>query len=315
LLVAVGVFVLASGVNDGGALLALGLRVPALRPVTALSALTLMLVLSPFVLGTSVATTLVHKLAPFPVADARAGALATIVASLVVVGVLARLRFPTSLTLGTVGALVGAGVGLGVAVSWRTAAVVLTAGIAAPLLGAAIAHHVAKGCGRLSRSPYGARRLVRVLHVFGFGAICVAYGANDGQRMLALFAIALAQPGPVRPGSWELTTIVVVFVVGAATGMYRFVGTLGSDLAPARPFDAAFAEIAAATTSFGGVMLGAPLSMTQSASAGLIASSAEQGWRRVRWDRVARLACAWVLTLPAAFVLGCLCGLASRSFV
>jgi PiT family inorganic phosphate transporter len=315
LLVGAAVFAVASGVNDGGALVALGLKVPGVRPGSAILVLAVAIVVSPLVFGTAVATTVAHKLVPFSGEDGRVAVLLAIVSSLAVVAVLARLRLPTSLTLATIGALVGAGLGFGFAVSWTTIGVVVAVGLVAPIVGGLLATFVSSGLG-MAPVPIGPRT-IRVLHLGAFGVESLAYGANDGQRMLAMFSIAGAAvatgPPQVHVHAWELLAIPLCFIGGALFGMYRYAGTFGADLVPARPHHTPIAELAAAAASFGGMSVGSPLSTTQAASAGLVGAAGPEHWRQVRWRRTARLALAWVLTVPSALGVGLFLGLAGSA--
>ncbi|HZR13641.1 MAG TPA: inorganic phosphate transporter [Acidimicrobiia bacterium] len=312
LLVAGALFAIVSGVNDGGALVALGLKVPGTRPIVTIAILSVAVVASPPVFGTAVATTIARKLVPFHGPDGRTAALLGIVACVAVVGVLARLRLPTSLTLATVGGLIGAGVGFGFHASWSTIGLVVAVGVIAPVVGGCVASLVATTLRVLSVPVSG--RTVRVAHYGAFALESLAYGANDAQRMLAVFAIAAGLTTTrVQPHAWQLGAIFVCFAVGAIVGMYRYARTFGSDLVPARPHHTPVAELAAAGASFGGMALGAPLSITQSASAGLIGAAGPEHWLQVRWRRTARLALACVLTVPSAFALGLALGLVGSS--
>jgi inorganic phosphate transporter, PiT family len=310
LLLGAAVFAVASGVNDGGALVALGLKVPGVRPGSAIIVLALAIVVSPLVFGTAVATTVAHKLVPFHGPDGRMAVLLAIVGCLAVVAVLARLHLPTSLTLATIGALVGAGLGFGFTVSWPTIGVVIAVGLVAPIVGAFLATVVSYAVG-MAPVPIGPRT-IRLMHLGTFGLESLAYGANDGQRMLAMFSIAgatVATGAPrVHAHPWELLVIPLCFVGGALVGMYRYAGTFGTDLVPARPHHTPIAELAASAASFGGMSVGSPLSTTQAASAGLVGAAGPEHWLQVRWRRTARLALAWVLTVPSAFAVGLLLG-------
>jgi PiT family inorganic phosphate transporter len=312
LVVAAAAFALACGVNDGGALVALGLRVPVLRPVTSIALLAAFVACVPLLVGTRVASTLADGLVAFAGPDAQDAALIAILTSLAVVAVLVRMRLPTSLTLSTIGALVGSGWGFGMQVSWGTTALVVLAGVLGPLVGAGIALAVMTALATLPPRATGPR-LVRGLHLAGYGAECVAYGANDGQRMLAVFALTAAASPQVDDPGWQLALVAALFAVGAVAGMYRYSGTLGSDLVPARPHDAAIAELGGSGASLAGLVVGAPLSMTQAVSGGIIGSAALRGWRRVRWQRIGRLALAWMLTLPTALVVAAAVAAIGRS--
>jgi PiT family inorganic phosphate transporter len=311
-LLVAGAFALACGVNDGGALVALSLRVRLFRPLTAVIVLAGLLALAPFVIGTRVAQTLTERLVAFSGADGRAAAIVATVVSLVVVFTLARLKIPTSLSLAVIGALVGAGIAYGFAISWSIVALVLAAGVAGPFVGAAIATGVVTGVSRLP-APLSRPGLIRGLHVAGYGAECVAYGVNDGQRMLAVFALTTAATATVQPDGAQMAAIAVLFAAGATIGMFRYVRTLGSSLGPVRPHDGAVAELGGAGASFAGAFFGAPLSMTQAVTGGLVGSAALRGWRRIHWGYAARLAAAWALTLPACVAGAALAGSVVRA--
>ncbi len=302
-------FAVASGVNDGGAIVALGLKVPGIEPGVAVLILAGSLIVGPIVLGTRVASTVAHELVPFSGRDGRLAVLLAIAACLLVTAVLARLGLPTSLTLATLGALVGAGLGFGFAVSWSTIGLLAAVGLGGPLAAAAVAALLSRGTRLIQRSVRTGA--VTLAHLVTFGLASVAYSSNDGQRMLAMFAIAATGgTAAVSVRLWELVTIAICFTLGAAVGVYRYAGTLGVELVPARPHHAPVAELAAAAASFAGLSVGAPLSLTQSAAAGLIGAAGPQHWPQVRWQRAARLALAWVLTIPSAFLLGLLLGAA-----
>lgn len=296
-------FALACGVNDGGALVALSLRMPGFRPLVAVVLLAGLVAVGPVVIGTRVASTLAHKLVPFHGSDARVAAAIAVIVALVVVTVLARLRLPTSLTLATIGALVGSGLGYGFAVSWTTTGLVLLAGIAGPLVGAFIAIAARDTLAAVSSRVRGGR-VVRHVHFGSYSAECIAYGANDGQRMLAIFALTVTASTRVDIVPWQLVTIAFGFALGAIVGMYRYAGTLGADLAPTRPHDSAAAEVGGAGASLAGALVGAPLSLTQAITGGLVGSASRRGWKRVRWTRTGQVAMAWMLTLPSGLALG-----------
>jgi PiT family inorganic phosphate transporter len=232
-----GAFALACGVNDGGALVALSLRVRLFRPLTAVLVLAALVALAPVVIGTRVAQTLTEKLVPFEGADGRTAAIVATLAALAVVFTLAKLRIPTSLSLAVIGALVGAGLAYGFSVSWRIVGLVLIAGALGPFVGAGIAAAVVTGASRLQRR-FSSTKLVRGLHVVGYGAECIAYGVNDGQRMLAIFALTTAAAASIDLDPRQLAAIFVLFSCGATVGMFRYVRTTArspNSAARARP--------------------------------------------------------------------------------
>jgi PiT family inorganic phosphate transporter len=283
-------FVLVTGANDGGALLSTGLKLSSVPPWAGLAMLTASVVVVPLTLGIAVALTFTSRLVDFG-ADHRA-VLAGVGCAVVVVVALTALGRPTSLTLATVGGLTGAGLGAGLPVSGGWVGFVLLMGVAAPLAGAAVAVAVSRLLGRLPPSgPVG------WVHRAGFALLCTAYAVNDGQKMLAVFALAFGR----MPGPGGLAAIAALFALGAAFGLPAAGRALGGRLVAVRPVHAAAAGLSAACSVLGCAALGTPVSMTQAAAGALIAA---HGTARVRWHAASRIVLAWLVTLPGSMLLG-----------
>lgn len=297
-------FAFVNGLNDGGALLSVGLDVRTLRPLTSLLLLTAAVVAAPLVVGTAVATTLTSRLVAFDAADGPAALLVAVVAAVAVTWVLAARGLPTSLTLAVVGAIAGAGVGAALPVSWGTVVSVLVLAAVAPLAGLGLAWLLARVAGAWPSSGSVDHRTQR-WHVGAFGLQCLAYGANDGQKMLAVFAVAAgtATADGVPVVGWQLAVVGGAFLLGAAVGLPRVAPTLRNGVAAVHPHEAVLSELSSGTVVLATGALGSPVSMTQAVSGGLIGAGVTRSYARVRWGQVLRLALAWVVTLPAAFVV------------
>lgn len=295
LIVVAGLFAIVSGVNDGGALLATGLKLPAVRPATGILALVVMVAVVPLVTH-QVAVTFVTRLATF---DRPGGKIATTIAvlsALAVVAVLSAKGRPTSLTLAIVGGLTGAGLGWGLPVSPGSVAQVLAFGVAAPIVGGLLAWVLV----RVPVAVTTARGLAR-WHRAGFLLQTVAYAANDGQKMLAVFMIALGFGG--APPAYT-SLVAALFALGTLYGLPKAGRTLGRELIASRPAHGVAAELAAGLAVIGCAAAGMPVSMTQSVAGGLIGAGMAQGGGRVRWYATLKIGAAWALTLPASGLLG-----------
>ncbi|MFG1751328.1 inorganic phosphate transporter [Streptosporangium sandarakinum] len=296
------VFAVVSGANDGGALLATGLKLPSVRPAAGILALTAALVLVPLA-SQRVALTFVTRLGWFGGPGGRQAMTIAVLSALVVVAVLSGSGRPTSLTLAVVGGLAGAGIGWGLPVSGGAVALVLAVALAAPFVGALVAWVVARLLGLATR------RGLRRWHLAGFALQCVAYAANDGQKMLSVFMIAL---GVSRAPLSVTSAAAALFAAGTLYGLPRAGRTLSREIIVSRPLHGVAAELASGAAVVGCAAAGMPVSMTQAIAGSLIGAGVSRGGGRVRWPAALRIVVAWALTLPAGGLLAGVVALAVR---
>lgn len=301
LLLAAGGFSVIAGANDGSTLIAMNLESKALRPVPSIALIALAIAAAPLVVGTGVATTVARGLVSF---EGRAGTsafLVAVVVAIVVIWLLSTKGLPTSLTLALTGGIVGAGIGSGLAVGWMSVGLVLAIGLVAPAASLLIGYLANRRLRALPLPVTGVRHRVRVLQAATFVAQCVAYSSNDAQKMIAIVAVATDHAAgrvAAQPASQAL--IAGLFVLGMLFGVRRLSGRLGRRVMPVQPMHLVAAKLAASCAVLGSSALGAPVSMTQSSTAGLIGAGASDRLDRVRWQEAVRIAIAWVVTLPAS---------------
>ena len=104
---------------------------------------------------------------------------------------------------------------------------------------------------------------------------------------------------------WVKVTVAIVLGLGTMIGWKRIVITVGEKIGkvPMTYAQGASAELVAASTIAVADMYGLPVSTTQVLSSG-VAGTMAAGRAGLQWATVRSLALAWVLTLPAAIVLG-----------
>ncbi|MEO3874618.1 inorganic phosphate transporter [Nonomuraea sp. B12E4] len=290
-----GLFAVVSGVNDGGALLATGLKLPTVRPVRGMLALVLLVAVVPLITH-QVAVTFVTRLGSYHQPGGRIAMTIAVISALVVVGVLSAKGRPTSLTLAIVGGLAGAGTGWGLPVSPGSVALVLAFGLAAPLAGGLLAWVLVRVLVAVTTA-----RGLSGWHRAGFLLQGFAYAANDGQKMLAVFMIAFGVPDAMPAYT---SAAAVLFGLGTLYGLPRAGRTLGRELIASRPQHGVAAELSASVAAIACASVGMPVSMTQAIAGGLIGAGVAQSTGRVRWYATGRIVLAWLLTLPAGALLG-----------
>ncbi|ROR73139.1 inorganic phosphate transporter [Bogoriella caseilytica] len=290
-------FVVITGVNDGGAILAPGLRVPGLGVVRGLLVLTACVMTIPWLTSGVVAHTLADTIVEPGPLGATALAIGFVMAVIVVV-VLTRRGLPTSLSLAVIGGAAGAGWGLGAPVAWTQVGWVLSIAALAPIVGMALAllgstlWHALRPRRYLSAMTWG--------HRGAFTLQCVAYGANDGQKILVLLLAAGLAGADGRLSWWWYPILGVGFAGGTMLGLPRMAHSVGSGILASRPAHVVTGEFAAATAVLGSSALGAPVSMTQVIVGALLGAGIKESYRKIRWRVVRSLALAWLLTLPLA---------------
>jgi PiT family inorganic phosphate transporter len=290
---------LITGRNDGAALVAMGAGTSSLRPKVAVAVIACATALVPALIGAPVATTLAHSLVDFGSSTGGTALLAALIGTFLAVLVPALVGLSTSVTLALIGATIGAGLGSGHGVSWTRAGFVLVMGALAP----AVAGLLAVGVGRIVRLASGhlvARSLDR-MQLLSFLLLCLAYGLNDGQKVLAVLALSTGSGVTEARGDpliW--LAVAVTMVAGMAIGLRKAVRTISRAILPQRPLQNLVNQTAAALTIIGGGLLGAPMSMTQSIVGAIVGSGIDSGWRRIRWGAAGRLGLTWLATLPTA---------------
>jgi PiT family inorganic phosphate transporter len=149
-------------------------------------------------------------------------------------------------------------------------------------------------------------RLLEKLHIGAFAVQCLAYGSNDGQKMVAVFFVTAGVSATseivVRPT--DMVIIAIFFALGTLLGLRRYARTVVLDVFPIRPANAVAAEMAAAASVLGTGLLGSPVSTTQTVVTSVIGSGSHEGFRRIRWQSVVRIGTAWLYTFPLTFLLG-----------
>jgi PiT family inorganic phosphate transporter len=287
-------------------------RTRTVRPAVGITILVAMVALGPLLVGTAVATTLAHRLVSFGGEDGRVALLAAVVTALVVVFVLTRRGTPTSLTLALTGGIVGAGLGAGLPVQWPTVAKVLVIGVAAPLLSIPAGWLLYE----VMRGPVGrfvARRAISETQYVGYLMQCLAYSANDAQKMVAIVAIgSAAQLDPVTATVHTQLAIAALFGAGILLTVRVMASRVGEGVMYIRTPHFIATSIGSSCVVLATAALGVPVSSTQAATGAAVGSGIATSPFSVRWKEVSRIGSAWAVTLPLSIGLAAALAAAGR---
>ncbi|MGN6742397.1 MAG: inorganic phosphate transporter [Amnibacterium sp.] len=216
---------------------------------------------------------------------------------------------------GLIGAsIVGAGVGAidyGVLLGKVIIPAVLapfTAGVVA-FLTTRIAYAITR---RHDGRPDG-RRVFRVGQLFSSSFVALAHGTSDAQKTMGVITLTLIsaglQPSGSGPAIWVILACATAIGVGTYAGGWRIIRTLGTGLTAVKPAQGFSSEVSTASAILASSAFGFALSTTHVASGSVIGSGLGRRGSSVRWGTARRIVTGWVLTLPAAAVVGAIAAL------
>jgi PiT family inorganic phosphate transporter len=143
--------------------------------------------------------------------------------------------------------------------------------------------------------------------------VSLAHGTNDAQKTMGVMTLGL-----VAYGSWtQLDAIpfwvkvccAVAIAAGTYVGGWRVIRTLGKGLIEITPSQGMASAASSAAIILSSSHLGMALSTTHVATGSILGTGLGRKGAIVRWGVAGRMVIAWVVTLPAAAVVGAVCWL------
>ncbi|MEV6295261.1 inorganic phosphate transporter [Streptomyces sp. NPDC051896] len=152
------------------------------------------------------------------------------------------------------------------------------------------------------------RKGYRAGQIASAGLVSLAHGTNDAQKTMGIITLALITGGAIAPGSnpptWVILSAGLAIALGTYIGGWRIIRTMGKGLTDLEPRQGFAAQTSAATAILASSHLGFSLSTTHVVSGSVMGAGLGRKGGVVRWSTATRMAVAWVLTLPAAALVG-----------
>jgi PiT family inorganic phosphate transporter len=190
---------------------------------------------------------------------------------------------------------------------------VIVPGLVAPLLAFAVAGIAILVAYRIvgHLRPGPVNRGYRLGQLVSGSMFSLAHGTNDAQKTMGIITLALIAHGDLSSTHFHVPTWVIVssaaaIALGTYTGGWRIIRTMGSRIIKMDPAQGFSAQGAGAAVVLTASHLGYPLSTTHVISGGVMGAGAAKRLSAVRWGVAGNIAVAWVLTLPAAALIGAL---------
>jgi PiT family inorganic phosphate transporter len=229
---------------------------------------------------------------------------------------------PSSSSHALIGGLVGAGLCKGgwKAIVWsglgKTAAAIVLSPLSGFLLALLLILFVAWTF--LKASPIWVDKLFRHVQFVSASAYSLGHGGNDAQKTMGIIAALLFAHG-MEGGSfhvpfWVVMACQAAMALGTLFGGWRIVRTMGSRITHLTPMQGVCAETAGALTLFGATYLGIPVSTTHTITGAIVGVGAARRVSAVRWNVAKDIVVAWIVTMPAAGLIGAVFYLLAAAF-
>ena len=138
--------------------------------------------------------------------------------------------------------------------------------------------------------------------------VALSHGTNDAQKTMGIITLTLiavgAQASGTGPQLWVVAVCGLAIAAGTYMGGWRVIRTLGKGLTEISTPQGFAAEAASATTILVSSHLGFALSTTQVCSGSIIGTGLGKKGNEVNWAVAARMLIAWLVTFPAAGLVG-----------
>ena len=183
--------------------------------------------------------------------------------------------------------------------------------VAAPLLGFAGALLLMFGILWLirKRPPSRVNRFFRRAQIVSGSFVAFTHGTNDAQKTMGIIALALIATGHLDAEEfdvplWVIVSAATAMALGTYAGGWRIIKTMGTRIAKIDPPQGFAAQTSCAAILWGTAHFGFPVSTTHTISGSVMGAGASRRFTAVRWGIAGNIVLAWILTLPAAALVG-----------
>jgi PiT family inorganic phosphate transporter len=149
----------------------------------------------------------------------------------------------------------------------------------------------------------------RRLQLVSAAAYSLMHGANDAQKTMGIIAGVLVTSGHLESFAvplWVVLSAHAAIGLGTMAGGWRIIHTMGNKITKLAPVSGFAAETGAAVAIYTATALGVGISTTHTITGAIVGVGATRRLSAVRWGVAAQIVWAWVLTIPAAALLGAL---------
>jgi PiT family inorganic phosphate transporter len=156
-------------------------------------------------------------------------------------------------------------------------------------------------------APSRVDRWFRRLQLVSAAFFSLNHGANDAQKTMGIVAGVLFAAGYIQTfyiPFWVVLMAHAAISLGTLAGGWRIIHTMGSKITKLQPVSGFAAETGAAFALLIATNFGVPVSTTHAITGAIVGVGATRRFSAVRWGVAGQILWAWLLTIPAAFLIG-----------
>jgi inorganic phosphate transporter, PiT family len=182
--------------------------------------------------------------------------------------------------------------------------------VVSPILGFILATLIATLIRAIFRNalPGLANPVFRRLQLLSAATYSLAHGTNDAQKTMGVIAVLLFSTGHLgaqfHVPIWVIFACYIAIALGTMAGGWRIVRTMGTRLTALEPYGGFSAETSAAAALIFASQLGVPVSTTHTIAGAITGVGTARRVSAVRWRLAQSIVWAWVVTIPAAGLVG-----------
>jgi PiT family inorganic phosphate transporter len=222
------------------------------------------------------------------------------------------LGIPSSSSHALIGGLAGAGMMKAgtAAIVWSGLGITGAAIVLSPLLGFCLALVLVLAVAWIfvRSTPLSVDNTFRILQFASASLYSLGHGGNDAQKTMGIIAVLLysqgALGGEFHVPLWVILSCQAAMALGTLLGGWRIVHTMGSRITRLHPVQGFCAEAGGAATLFLATYFGIPVSTTHTITGAIVGVGAARKAAAVRWNVASNVVVAWILTMPAAGLIG-----------
>jgi PiT family inorganic phosphate transporter len=154
--------------------------------------------------------------------------------------------------------------------------------------------------------PSRVDRWFRRLQLVSAAAFSLNHGANDAQKTMGIIAGVLYTAHFIDTfyiPFWVVLSAHAAIALGTLAGGWRIIHTMGSKITKLQPVGGFAAETSAAISILIATQTGVPVSTTHAITGAIVGVGATRRLSAVRWGIAGQIVWAWILTIPAAFLI------------